>query len=378
MTPTQRAEPATLDVQVDLCGRLGVTVDGRRREAELGRQGRLVIACLALEHGHAVTRERLITALWGDDAPPEYGQRLNVALSKLRRAVGAGVVQGTEAHGVLLAPEARVDLEEAMARLDDAVAAAERGEWRAVADAAARVDELAAAGVMPGYEADWLDAPRRRLREAGLKAGELLAQAGLELGGAQLLVAERAAEAIVEADPLRESGALLLMRVRAAQGNTVDAERVFHELRRVTIEELGRAPGAAVTAELERLLQDGPQRRAPRETPPQRAFFATRSGGAFVGRRAELERLREQFGRAAAGECRLLLVDGEPGIGKTRLALQLMSACESDGALGLYGRCDAETLVATSPSWRRCVATSRAAVTNAAAPGPSATATTSA
>ena len=351
MTSTQRAEPAIHEVDVELCGRLGVTVDGRPREAELGRQGRLVIACLALEHGRAVTRERLITALWGEDAPPEYGQRLNVALSKLRRAVGAGVVRGTEAHGVLLAPEARVDLDDATALLDQAVAAAEAGDWRAVVAAAGRVAELAAGDVMPGYEADWLEAPRRRLREAGLKAGELLAQAGLELGGPQLLVAERAAQAIVEAAPLRESGSLLLMRVRAAQGNTAEAERVFHELRRLTLEELGRAPGAAVQAELERLLRSEPSRAPAREAAPpaQRAFFATRSGGAFVGRRAELERLREQFARAAAGECRLLLIDGEPGIGKTRLALQLMSACEADGALGLYGRCDAETLVAYQP-----------------------------
>ena len=44
-----------------------------------------------------------------------------------------------------------------------------------------------------------------------------------------------------------------------------------------------------------------------------------------------------------------MLLEGEPGIGKTRLAMQFMEACEADGALTLYGRCDAETLVPYQP-----------------------------
>ena len=44
-----------------------------------------------------------------------------------------------------------------------------------------------------------------------------------------------------------------------------------------------------------------------------------------------------------------MLLEGEPGIGKTRLALQFMAACEAEGALALYGRCDAETLVPYQP-----------------------------
>jgi DNA-binding SARP family transcriptional activator/tetratricopeptide (TPR) repeat protein len=351
MTLRDRSEQASSDVTIELCGRLGVTVDGRSREPELGRQGRLVVAYLALHRERSVTRERLITALWGDDSPPEYAQRLNVVLSKLRRAVGPGVVQGTDAHGVQLAPGARVDLEEVEAGLGEAVAAAERRDWRATARAAEHVVEIARGGVLPGHEADWLEAPRRRLQEIGLKGGELLAEAGLALGGAHLLSAERAAQAVVEADPLREPGSLLLMRVRAAQGHTVDAERVYHDLRRLTLEELGRGPGPAVKAEFERLLRSAHEdvTATAVRAAPQGSFFATRSGGAFVGRRSELERLSEHFRRAATGQRRLLLLEGEPGIGKTRLALQLMSVCEAEGALALYGRCDAETLITYQP-----------------------------
>ena len=68
-----------------------------------------------------------------------------------------------------------------------------------------------------------------------------------------------------------------------------------------------------------------------------------------MGRRGELERLHQHFELAVEGGGRLVLLEGEPGIGKTRLALQFMEACEAAGALALYGRCDAETLVPYQP-----------------------------
>ncbi len=70
---------------------------------------------------------------------------------------------------------------------------------------------------------------------------------------------------------------------------------------------------------------------------------------ALTGRDAELAQADALLDRVAAGEPAALLVEGEPGIGKTRLAVEFMEACEADGALALYGRCDAETLVPYQP-----------------------------
>jgi DNA-binding SARP family transcriptional activator len=348
-------------VTIELCGQLSVSVDGRRCEGDLpGRQGRLALAHLALNAGRPVTRERLIAALWGEDAPAGHSQALNVVLSKLRRALGPGVVENAGERAVQLTQIARVDLDDVQPALDRAFAARDAGEWAAVTDEADRVAAAADAGLLPGYEAAWLEDPRRRLEEHGLQARELRGDAGLALGGAELAHAERAAQELVERAPFRESGYLLLMRVREAQGNLVEALRVHERLRTLLRDELGVAPGPQVQAEFERLLkaeQAGPAAPPP---PPQRPpepardhgggeFFATRSGARFVGRRSELERLRTHFGSAAAGRRQLVLLEGEPGIGKTRLALQFMAACEAEGAVALYGRCDAETLVPYQP-----------------------------
>src|SRR5205823_6393614 len=61
---------------------------------------------------------------------------------------------------------------------------------------------------------------------------------------------------------------------------------------------------------------------------------------AFVGREPELERLVGAWDTAKAGGGRMVLVAGEPGIGKTRLAAQLAARVHTDGATVLFGRCD--------------------------------------
>ena len=349
-------------VTIELCGHLSVSVDGRRREADLpGRQGRLALAHLALNRSRSVTREKLIAALWGEDAPAGHAQALNVVLSKLRRALGPEVIENSGERAVQLTTAATVDLDEVQPKLDEAFAARDRHDWTAVVETAGRVAGLADAGLLPGYEAPWLEEPRRRLEDLGLQARELRGDAGLAVGGAELAHAERAAQELVELAPFRESGYLLLMRVREAQGNLVEALRVHERLRTLLRDELGVTPGPQVQAEFERLLKAERAEPAPAPEPPPappppplepegaQAFFATRSGGAFVGRRGELDRLRQYLERATEGNRQLVLLEGEPGIGKTRLAMEFTEVCEAEGALALYGRCDAETLVPYQP-----------------------------
>ncbi len=69
----------------------------------------------------------------------------------------------------------------------------------------------------------------------------------------------------------------------------------------------------------------------------------------FVGRDAELERLRELWKESLAGERRAALLGGEPGIGKTRLAAQLAGALHDEGAMVLAGRCDEDLGVPYQP-----------------------------
>lgn len=73
---------------------------------------------------------------------------------------------------------------------------------------------------------------------------------------------------------------------------------------------------------------------------PPLVALATRSPFPFVGRAAEREIITSAWGKATAGERRAVLLAGEPGVGKTRLAAEMAALTTEEGALVLAGRCD--------------------------------------
>jgi class 3 adenylate cyclase/tetratricopeptide (TPR) repeat protein len=69
------------------------------------------------------------------------------------------------------------------------------------------------------------------------------------------------------------------------------------------------------------------------------AFVTTRPT-ALIGRDVELARVRETWARVAAGERRVVLLGGEPGVGKTRLITEVARSVYDDGGVVVLGRCD--------------------------------------
>jgi predicted ATPase len=69
----------------------------------------------------------------------------------------------------------------------------------------------------------------------------------------------------------------------------------------------------------------------------------------IVGRRDEMGVLIEALKAADNGERRVVLVAGEPGVGKTRLVAAAARRAHDDGALVLFGRCEEDLAVAYQP-----------------------------
>jgi class 3 adenylate cyclase/tetratricopeptide (TPR) repeat protein len=82
---------------------------------------------------------------------------------------------------------------------------------------------------------------------------------------------------------------------------------------------------------------------------PLPAALAPSGPGAFVGRAQDLARLNEIWAQVGAGQRRMALVAGEPGIGKTSLCAQFCRSVHGAGALVLYGRSDEEAVVPYQP-----------------------------
>jgi class 3 adenylate cyclase len=75
----------------------------------------------------------------------------------------------------------------------------------------------------------------------------------------------------------------------------------------------------------------------------------SKAGRIFVGRNEERDRLLGLWKEATAGERRLALLGGEPGIGKTRLAIELAGQVRELGGVVLAGRCDEDLGVPYQP-----------------------------
>ena len=117
---------------------------------------------------------------------------------------------------------------------------------------------------------------------------------------------------------------------------------------------------------------DVPDAAGPDWPPPvSPALLGCAPAGAFVGRDDPAGRLRAAWERALGGEPGLVLVAGEPGIGKTRRLAELArAAAEDDGAAVLFGRCTEETLIPYQPFVEALDATSRGAMPDRWPPRP--------
>jgi len=113
-------------------------------------------------------------------------------------------------------------------------------------------------------------------------------------------------------------------------------------LEAVILKLLAKSPGDRYegAAAAKAALQESLEGAAPAEpTSSSLAMLDALSRGRMVGRSEELTRSRELWRRAAQGRGHGLLISGEPGVGKTRLARELMIQSGLDGAAVLWGAC---------------------------------------
>ena len=348
--------PPAYGTRIELCGSLRVEIDGRDVTAALpGRQGRSLFAFLVANRRRPVARHELHDVLWPQALPDAPDTGLSTVLARLRRAVGEGVIEGRSELVLRLEDDAEVDVEHATAGAQEAEGALAQGDPEAAVAAAEAALEIVSRPLLPGLEGRWIDDLQNELSELEPGLLEVLARAGLALGGDRLAGAERAAARLVERHPFREAGHALLIEAQAARGNLAEATRTYHRLRELLRDELGTAPSPDVSALHEALL-----RRADTGAPAERPGPAGGRvplppiGGAqqrmrFVGREPQLEQLRSAWQETADGEYRLAVAVGEAGMGKSRLAAHFAREVHEGGGTVLYGRCDEEPLLAYQP-----------------------------
>jgi SARP family transcriptional regulator, regulator of embCAB operon len=245
----------TAGARVQLCGRFVVWLEGRRVDHALpGANGRLLLAYLVLNRLRRMDRDELLTAVYGEDAPPDHQPRLSVLLSKLRRAVGPDVLCGRSEIELVLPRDAFVDVEAAFEALHRAQSHVANREWAEAWGPSGVAYHVASRPLLQGHDRQWLDEWRRRLDEVRVSGLECFAAARLGLGGPSLPQAEECGRRLIQLAPFRETGYRILMEALEQRGNTAEALLAYDRLRVLLHDELGVAPSPAVQSVHRRLL----------------------------------------------------------------------------------------------------------------------------
>ena len=362
--------------EIQLIGELRVRLGGTQAELPASRRARALLAWLALHPGRH-PRSRLAGLFWPDVLDASARASLRSAIWALRSALGpdfAGYL-GTDRDTVTLAgADLRVDLWEVRRLIADGEPEAALALCRAellqeldddwVADAREELDRDMAAALRELADraraaGDWASALSWARRRAALCRLEESATAGL----IQILIEAGDAPAALEEFARLEQrlGSELGVRVSAATAALVEPLSV------ATGAPGDGRPGVSPDGGPGVSLDGGPGV-SPDGGPAQPARRVPGRAAGFVGREQELAGLVAAWRAASAGAGRAVLLEGEGGIGKTRLIEELQAVTRQAAARQAATRQAVTRGGASGPAARMpaCV------MASAAGPGPAA------
>jgi predicted ATPase/DNA-binding SARP family transcriptional activator len=264
---------------------------------------RTLLALLLLNRRHPVSVDKIADTLWGQEPPPSAVNLVHGYVRDLRRKLGIQQISTIAGGYRLDVPRECVDA----FRFEDLVQAHRYAEalalWRGQA-------------LLEWAEQPWARAIATRLEEERLAALESRLTQDIDAGLASLVIGEIGE--LVQQHPLRERLRVLMIKALYATGRQAEALDAYAQARRYLVDEVGVEPGAELRAvEAAVLAQDSalvPAAPRPGVTPPLPVT-------PLVGRDGELAMLR-----GALTTARLVTLAGPGGVGKTRLAVELLTA----------------------------------------------------
>lgn len=302
--------PARLEVR--LLGTVEVILDGRRLGAfnALRLQRFLALIALRTDLQH---RSRLAFELWPDSNEHQARTNLRKLLHDVRHSfpdIDQFVQIDNEIVRWIPTGPSEVDV----LRFRDAIAA---GNFELA-------ERVYSGDLLPACYDDWVLDERAKLRAEAHRVLARLANEAAGRGDHETTI--RHAQRVIDLEPTDEASVRIQMEAHLALGDRGAALRSYHRYVEVLERDLAVEPGETIRA-MYRQLRAGTLHRE--ERPGE--DVAPVADVSFVGRDFELNQLQQAWNAAREGKAHLVLFSGEPGIGKSRLALELGRRVRAEG-----------------------------------------------
>ncbi len=321
-------------MRISLLGPLEIQEGSRRLgPADFGGlKPKQLLEILLTERGHVVTRDKITDLLWGEDLPRDAAATIETYISMLRRRLEPEARHARECRHLLTerpgyrfdASGAEVDADRFNALIEEGRRARAGGDMeRAGATYAAAIALYRDDYLVDEPDARWAVESREGLKRAF--ADLLAAAAEVSIAQGRFDAALRLAKQATEVDPAREESARMSMLAAYALGQQEEALRVYERLKGALTRELGVGPTQAMRELHTLILRGTPAQQLLSEVAPAAsARYGAPEEVPFLGRQPEIAALEQSWHDTVEAGAILVLVEGEPGIGKSRLISEFL------------------------------------------------------
>ena len=292
-----------------------------------------LFAYLVTYRQRAHARDVLAGTLWSDLPDAQARRNLSTALWRVRRTLGHDyVLTGEESVAFNTQSDYWLDVAAFEEIVDEETG--KQGDKETLStclpEFLSTAVDLYCGEFLEGFGDDWCLLERERLRALYLEALQGLVSSHTARGDYQ--AALRYALLLTRHDPLREQAHREVMRLQLSLGQRNAALQQYHLCCQLLQDELGQEPLPETVA----LYHEIQHRAEARPSPPP--LFNALNRLPIVGRAKERCDLLAHVEATLSGQGRLVLVEGEAGVGKTRLMIEIAADAQWRGAAVLWGR----------------------------------------
>lgn len=288
-----------------------------------GKKARLLLAYLVLNADSPQSRRQIAFDFWPDSTEKQALSNLRKLIHDLRECLPQ-IVPYLNISSLYIQWNGKLPYYSDVQEFEQAVQAQTLHELR-------KAERLYRGELLPGFYEEWLQSKRELLAQQFLKALEriiLLLETHRDYSSAVFI-----ANKLLVHNRLNEQYYRTLMRLHALNKDTAGVVTTYDTLRRMMEEEFGVAPDEETIQLYNRLTQSQGRSEDTNAASPASGHTS------LIGRIDEWAIMQQVWKQATEGPPRLLLLKGESGIGKTRMALEFKDWAERQGIHAAFASC---------------------------------------